>query len=1037
MSKARSIGTRNSLWLKPPRMRERADLEMGSTIEGAYDWDIRERILHYAPRFRLLLGVEENWRGTARDWTGRIHPEDLPKFGVALRAVLRGQSTLLECEYRCRAGDHRWRWLRHYGIALRDAGGSLYRLVGSCSDITQLKERESTARNQQIATGQTLEIIRRSRGDLGPVFAAMLDRATHLCGAAFGILWIRESERFRPAALHGVPTAFAEYLSREPTHPAEPGTGLGRIAAGEPSVHVVDIAATEAYRTGASVLRRAFVDLGGTRTLLTVAFHMDGALLGALSIYRQEIRPFTEGQIALVKTFADQAVIAIENARLFKELEKTIEQQTAATEVLQIINSSAGVLTDAFDAITANGTRLCEARFGVLFLYDGVRFQAASLYNVPPAFAEFLRDPVEVTRGAGFAALVAGAPFFNIPDPPATEVYRSGSSRLRRAMVDLGGARANLGVSLRKGEELLGVLSIFRTEPLGFSDEHVAVLQGFATQAALAIANARLFGQLRERSEQLARSVEELGAREERLARERDAAELARSEAEAANRAKSTFLATMSHEIRTPMNGVLGMMEVLERQGLSEAQRPIIATMRDSAQALLRIIDDVLDFSKIEAGRLELETTAFALSELVESAAGTLRAQSAAKGLTLETHIEPRSNDTLMGDSTRVRQILFNLLSNAVKFTETGTIRVSVATTPLDHSNARVTIAVSDTGVGLGDAQKARLFQPFTQADTSTSRRYGGTGLGLSIVRRLAELMAGDITVESKRGAGSTFTVTLVLQTAPADLPIAVGQRPPAQVSSARHNRPSSRPRLLVIDDHPVNRDVLVRQLDLLGLSADTCDNGSDALEATAKQDYAALLADIHMPWMDGYEFVERFRAREAGRGATRTPIVAVTANAMRGEEERCLAAGMDAYLAKPVALDRLRAILERWLPLGRDRIANTAADEQESPIDRVVLGAWLGDNQTDIDALLAKFRDSAVESERAIEATWRAGNLAGVAAAAHRLKGAALAVGARALGKAAAALEEAGKTGDRAACQEALMPVTMELRRSVAAIGT
>ena len=1037
MSKAKSIGTRNSLWLKPPRMRERGDLEMGSTIEGAYDWDIRERILHYAPRLRLLLGVEKDWRGTARDWARRIHPEDLPNFGSALRAVLRGRTVLLECEYRCQAGDQRWRWLRHYGIALRDADGSLYRLVGSCSDITQLKERESVARNQQIATGQTLEIISRSRGDLGPVFTAMLDRATHLCGAAFGILWIREGERFRPTALHGVPPTFAEYLAREPSHPAEPGTGLGRIAAGEPSVYVVDIAATEAYKTGASVLRRAFVDLGGTRTLLTVALHTDQALLGALSIYRQEVRPFTEEQIALVKTFADQAVIAIENARLFKELEKRIEQQTATTEVLQIINSSAGVLTEAFDAITANGTRLCEAGFGVLFLYDGERFRAASLYNVPAAFAHFLRNPVEVTPGAGFAALVAGAPFFNIPDPLATEVYRTGGSRLRRAMVDLGSARANLGVSLRKGEELLGVLSIFRTEPPSFSDEHVAVLQGFATQAAIAIANARLFGQLRERSEELARSVEELGAREERLARERDAAELARSEAEAANRAKSTFLATMSHEIRTPMNGVLGMMEVLERQGLSESQPPVIATMRDSAHALLRIIDDVLDFSKIEAGRLELETTAFALSELVESAASTLRAQSAAKGIVLETQIEAGSNDTLLGDPTRVRQILLNLLSNAVKFTEKGTIRVSGATTPLDRGNTRVTIAVSDTGVGLDSAQQARLFQPFTQADTSTSRRYGGTGLGLSIVKRLAELMAGDITVESISGAGSTFTVTLMLQMAPTDLPVAEAPIQPAEAASGRRNRPSGGPRLLVIDDHPVNRDVLVRQLDLLGLSADTCDNGSDALTATAKQDYAVILADIHMPWMDGYEFVERFRARESEYGARRTPIVAVTANAMRGEEERCLAAGMDAYLAKPVALDRLRTILERWLPLGTDHIRSMRGDDQQGPIDRVVLGTWLGDNQTDIDALLAKFRDSAVESERAIEATWLAGNLAGVAAAAHRLKGAALAVGAIALGRAAAALEEAGKTGDPVACQEALPPVAAELRRSVAAIGT
>jgi len=248
--------------------------------------------------------------------------------------------------------------------------------------------------------------------------------------------------------------------------------------------------------------------------------------------------------------------------------------------------------------------------------------------------------------------------------------------------------------------------------------------------------------------------------------RAEQALQAAKDAAEAASQAKSTFLATMSHEIRTPMNGVLGMMEVMERQGLSEAQRPIVATMHDSAQALLRIIDDVLDFSKIEAGRLELETTAFSLSGLIESAADTLRPQAVAKGLTLDTAVEPGSDDALLGDPTRVRQILFNLLSNAVKFTDTGGVRVWAATTPLGGGETRVTICVSDTGIGLDDEQQARLFQPFTQADSSTTRRYGGTGLGLSIVRRLVQLMAGDIKAESAPGTGSAFTVNLVLQAA-------------------------------------------------------------------------------------------------------------------------------------------------------------------------------------------------------------------------------------------------------------------------------
>src|SRR5262249_6787224 len=242
------------------------------------------------------------------------------------------------------------------------------------------------------------------------------------------------------------------------------------------------------------------------------------------------------------------------------------------------------------------------------------------------------------------------------------------------------------------------------------------------------------------------RDITELKQREEALATAkeaaeatRDEAERARLEAEAANQAKSTFLAIMSHEIRTPMNGVLGMIEVLQHQGLDNDQRRTVSIMRDSAQTLLRIIDDVLDFSKIEAGRLELEAMAFSLSGLVEGAMGTFRPQAAAKGLAFQAEIDAGSEDALVGDPNRVRQILFNLLSNALKFTDRGTIRIRAGTEPLGGGRVRTVLAVSDTGIGLDSEQRARLFRPFAQADSSTTRRFGGTGLGLSIVRRLAQ----------------------------------------------------------------------------------------------------------------------------------------------------------------------------------------------------------------------------------------------------------------------------------------------------------
>jgi signal transduction histidine kinase/CheY-like chemotaxis protein/HPt (histidine-containing phosphotransfer) domain-containing protein len=505
------------------------------------------------------------------------------------------------------------------------------------------------------------------------------------------------------------------------------------------------------------------------------------------------------------------------------------------------------------------------------------------------------------------------------------------------------------------------------------------------------------------------------------------AAEKSREQAESANQAKSTFLATMSHEIRTPMNGVLGMMEVLEAEGVREGQARTVATMRESAQALLRIIDDVLDFSKIEAGGLELEETPFSLTGLVDSVVATFRPQAERKGLSLVAAVAPGSTDVLLGDPTRVRQILFNLLGNALKFTERGGGMIRARTEPMGDGRVHVVLTVSDTGIGMNDSQQARLFQPFSQADSSTTRRYGGTGLGLSIVRRLAQLMGGDVTVESAPGAGSTFTVILELMAAPADSPLVdlpVVEVPPVAVPAAPAVAGNN---VLVVDDHPINREVLVRQLQALGVGADSAADGREGLKAWNSGRYAIVFADVHMPRMDGFEMTAEIRRLEAANGRPRTPIVAVTANAMAGEDERCRAAGMDGYLSKPVGLPRLRATLQRWL---------RGAGDDAPAIDPAVLDPWMQGDEAARRDLLAKFSRSASESRHDIETAMAAGDLAALAAAAHRLKGSALAVGARALGDAAQTLERAAKAGDRATCQDGLGPLAVEVQRAQAEIG-
>jgi PAS domain S-box-containing protein len=395
-------------------------------------------------------------------------------------------------------------------------------------------------------------------------------------------------------------------------------------------------------------------------------------------------------------------------------------------------------------------------------------------------------------------------------------------------------------------------------------------------------------------------------------ARNRAAAELAaaRDEAVEASNMKSAFLATISHELRTPMNGVLGMTELLLDSELNDDQRALAKQVSRSGELMVELIDDILDISKIETGRLELAIADFPLRETIEQSCAPVRLQADAKGVALEIQIADDVPEQARGDGRRLRQALLNLVANAVKFTAAGSVVVRVSLLPQAKGDRQIRVEVADTGIGIERSILDEVFEPFTQADASTTRIYGGTGLGLTIARELVTLMSGTIGAESEPGVGSTFWI---------EIPLALARSNEGRPSGSSATRVAIRPlwdtppSVLVAEDSPVNQIVTVRTLERCGCHVDVVSDGRQALDALAKQRYDAVLMDCEMLEMDGYNATAELRLREYG--TRHTPVIAMTAHALPDDRARCLAAGMDDYVSKPIRREQLIDTLRRWIP--------------------------------------------------------------------------------------------------------------------------
>jgi signal transduction histidine kinase len=596
-------------------------------------------------------------------------------------------------------------------------------LIENARLLNELRE----SLQQQTATADVLKVISRSTFDLQTVLDTLTESAARLCGAEMATIARSDGNAYYWATAYGYTTDIAKLLKSVPLVPGR-GSLIGRVLVEGKNVNVPDVTTDPEY-----ALRELQAKVG-FRSVLGVPLLREGHPIGVIALVRTSVRPFSEREIELATTFADQAVIAIENVRLFDEVQKrteelseSLEQQTATADVLKIISRSAFNLKAVLQTLVESAARLCDADKATIARHQGGVLIRSETFGFSPEFMEYARhDPVALDRGNAAGRALLEGKIVHIADVQSDLEYtwREGQK--------LGDYRTLLVVPMMRDGTAIGVLALFRDKVRPFTDKQVELVTTLADQAAIAIENVRLFDEIQDKSRQLAE----------------------------ASQHKSQFLANMSHELRTPLNAIIGVSEMLREDAEAAGQdlEPLDRVL-GAGRHLLALINDILDLSKIEAGRMELNPDSFALAPLINDVVKTIEPLAAKNGNQVAVHCDAAIG-TMHADQMRLRQAMLNLMSNANKFMDRGVITID-ARREKENGRDWITLSVTDTGIGMTADQLGKLFQEFSQASSATATKYGGTGLGLAISKRFCQMMGGDITVESEPDRGSTFTIRL------------------------------------------------------------------------------------------------------------------------------------------------------------------------------------------------------------------------------------------------------------------------------------